>query len=270
MYRLLTGICCIVWCAVIAFEAFGVAKGSKKATDSTKFASYFTNEFTDDVTAQIRLGGSCPAFLSEEEITQYLEGAAAVCEIYSGYGIRKKQENYGCVWELTGADMEVSYSLKYLSRENDRADKERKQNKSKQGESDTYDNDDKFESKNLISWKFFGGWSEKMQQIYQKKSALEEYSQTSSAACLELTGNWQQILTEEEIDASAKKLMAEAGASLVTVQKQDNLELYYGYGESLGEGIRFQNEKANVNLLYRVNGEQTRCILGFPAVQWDE
>ncbi len=244
MYRILTGICCIVWCAVIAFEAVHLEKGQRAPVDSTEFASYFTDEFTDDVTAQIRLCGSCPAFLLEEEITQYLEGAAAVCGIYSGYGIVKKQESYGCVWELAGADTEVFYSLKYLSREN--------------------------ESKNLISWKFSGSWSEKMQQIYGQKTKLEEYSQTASAACLEITGSWQQVLTDEEIDASAKKLMAEAGASLVNIQKQDNLELYYGYAESLGEGIRFQNEKANVNLLYRVNGEQTRCILGFPAVQWDE
>ena len=265
MYRILTGICCTVWCAVIAFEAVHLEKGQRTPVDSTEFASYFTNEFTDEVTAQIRLGGSCPAFSSEEEITQYLEGAAAVCKIYSGYGIRKKQESYGCVWELAGADTEVSYSLKYLSRENNRAD-----NESEQNESDMYYNDDKSESKNLISWKFSGSWSEKMQQIYEQKSNLEEYSQTASAACLEITGNWSQVLTDEEIDASAKKLMAEAGASLVTVQKQDNLELYYGYAESLGEGIRFQNEKANVNLLYRVNGEQTRCILGFPAVQWDD
>ena len=247
MYRILTGICCAVWCVVIAFETVHLEKGQRTSVDSTEFATYFTDEFTDDVTAQIRLCGSCPAFLSEEEITQYLEGAAAVCGIYSGYGIRKKQESYGCVWELAGADTEVSYSLKYLSRENDRS-----------------------ESKSLISWKFLGSWSKKMQQIYEQKNKLEEYSQTASAACLELTGSWQQVLTDEEIDASAKKLMAEAGASLVTVQKQDNLELYYGYAKSLGEGIRFQNEKANVNLLYRVNGEQTRCILGFPAVQWDD
>ncbi len=265
MYRILTGICCTVWCAVIAFEAFGLAGGQKKAADSTQVASYFTNEFTDEVTAQIRLGGSCPAFLSEEQITQYLEGAAAVCGIYSGYGIRKKQESYGCVWELAGADTEISYSLKYLSRENDKANKENESN-----QSDTYQNDDRSESKNLISWKFSGNWSEKMQQIYGQKTKLEEYSQTASAACLEITGSWQQVLTDEEIDASARKLMAEAGASLVNIQKQDNLELYYGYAESLGEGIRFQNERANVNLLYRVNGEQTRCILGFPAVQWDE
>lgn len=270
MYRILTGICCAVWCAVIAFEAVHLEKGQRAPVDSTEFASYFTNEFADDATAQIRLGGSCPAFLSEEEITQYLEGAAAVCGIYSGYGIIKKQESYGCVWELAGADTEVSYSLKYLSRENDRADKERELNESEQNKSDMYYNDAKSESKNLISWKFSGSWSEKMQQIYEQKTKLEEYSQTASAACLEITGNWPQVLTDEEIDASAKKLMAEAGASLVTVQKQDNLELYYGYAESLGEGIRFQNEKANVNLLYRVNGEQTRCILGFPAVQWDE
>ncbi len=265
MYRILTGICCAIWCAVLAFETVGLGRGQKKAEDSIEFASYFTDEFTEDVTAQIRLGGSCPAFLSEEEIIQYLEGAAAVCKIYSGYGITKKQESYGCVWELAGADTEVSYSLKYLSRANDRTGKESEQNKS-----DTYHNNDESESKNRISWKFSGNWSEKIRQIYEQKSKLEEYSQTASAACLELTGSWHQILTDEEIDASAKKLMAEAGAELVTVQKQDNLELYYGYGESLGEGIRFQNERANVNLLYRVNGEQTRCILGFPAVQWDE
>ena len=265
MYRILTGLCCAVWCAVIAVEAFGLNKRQEMTLDSFEMASCFNDEFTDDVTAQIRLYGTGPALTSEEEITEYLKGAAAVCQIYSGYGIRKTQESYGCVWELAGADTEVSYSLKYLSRENDRTNKENEPNKR-----DAYPNDDKSESKNLISWNFSGGWSEKMQQIYQKKSALEKYSQTSSAACLELTGNWQQVLTEEEIDASAKHLMAEAGASLVTVQKQDNLELYYGYGERLGEGIRFQNERANVNLLYRVNGEQTRCILGFPAVQWDD
>ena len=265
MYRILTGICCMVWCAVIAFEAIRLEKGQMVSVDSTEFATYFTDEFTDDVTAQIRLGGSCPAFSSEEEIIQYLEGAAAVCKIYSGYGIRKKQESYGCVWELAGADTEISYSLKYLSRENETTNEESEQNKS-----GTYPNDGGSESKSLISWKFLGNWSEKMQQIYQQKSALEKYSQTTSAACLELTGNWKQVLTDEEIDASAKKLMEEAGASLVTVQKQDNLELYYGYAKSLGEGIRFQNEQANVNLLYRTNGEQTRCILGFPVVQWDD
>ena len=59
-------------------------------------------------------------------------------------------------------------------------------------------------------------------------------------------------------------------ASLVSAKGQDNLQLYYGYGEKLGEVIRFQNERSNINLLYRVNGEKTICILGFPTVQWDD
>ena len=62
------------------------------ALDSFEMASCFNDEFTDDVTAQIRLYGTGPALTSEEEITEYLEGAAAVCQIYSGYGIIKKKE----------------------------------------------------------------------------------------------------------------------------------------------------------------------------------
>ena len=49
----------------------------------------------------------------------------------------------------------------------------------------------------------------------------------------------------------------------MSAKGQDNLQLYYGYGEKLGEVIRFQNERSNINLLYRVNGEKKICILGF-------
>lgn len=242
MYRILTGICCAVWCAVIAFEAFGlnnrVISGS-----STELASYFTDEFTEDVTAQLRLCGTAPEWTSEEEIASYLEGAAHVCKIDSGYGIIKKQESYGRVWELAGADGQISYSLKYLKKDDETC---------------------------LISWSFTGDWSEMMQAIYKQKTELEEYSKTQSVLCLELIGEWNTLLTDQEISKSAKTLMQKVGAAVVTTQKQDNLQLYYGYAETLGEGIRFQNKKANVNLLYRTDDKKTRCILGFPAVLWDE
>ncbi|MFQ9546549.1 MAG: hypothetical protein ACLRZ6_00535 [Lachnospiraceae bacterium] len=113
MYRILTGLCCAVWCAVIAVEAFGLSKRQEMALDSFEMASCFNDEFTDDVTAQIRLYGTGPALTSEEEITEYLEGAAAVCQIYSGYGIIKKKETYGCIWELEGANEDFP-SLQYL------------------------------------------------------------------------------------------------------------------------------------------------------------
>ena len=54
MYRILTGLCCAVWCAVIAVEAFGLNKRQEMALDSFEMASCFNDEFTDDVTAQIR------------------------------------------------------------------------------------------------------------------------------------------------------------------------------------------------------------------------
>lgn len=242
MYRILTGICCAVWCAVIAFEAFGlnnrVISGS-----STELASYFTDEFTEDVTTQLRLCGTAPEWTSEEEIASYLEGAAHVCKIDSGYGIIKKQESYGRVWELAGADGQISYSLKYLKKDDETC---------------------------LISWSFTGDWSEMMQAIYKQKTELEEYSKTQSVLCLELIGEWNTLLTDQEISKSVKTLMQKVGAAVVTTQKQDNLQLYYGYAEALGEGIRFQNKKANVNLLYRTDDKKTRCILGFPAVLWDE
>lgn len=242
MYRILTGICCAVWCAAITLQVFGLNKASQNLDTAEYFTEYFTEEFTEDVSAQIRLSGSCPALSSETEITRYLEGAAAVMGIQSGYGIVKKQEVYGCVWELTGANPEFNCSLKYLSRED--------------GDS-------------LISWSISGNWSENMQKIYDQKEKLEEYSQTSSAVCLEIQGTWQQRLTPDEMDASAKRLMEKAKATLVNVQRQGNLQLYYGYGENFGEGIRFLSEEANINLMYRVSDTQTKCTLGFPAVQWD-
>ena len=121
MYRILTGLCCAVWCAVIAVEAFGLNKRQEMALDSFEMASCFNDEFTDDVTAQIRLYGTGPALTSEEEITEYLEGAAAVCQIYSGYGIIKKKETYGCIWELEGANEDFSWSLQYLRKNNAKA-----------------------------------------------------------------------------------------------------------------------------------------------------
>lgn len=260
MYRILTGICCAVWCAVIAFEAFGVDNRLASVGD-TELASYFTDEFTEDVTAQLRLCGSAPEWTSEEEIASYLEGAAHVCKIDSGYGIIKKQESYGRVWELAGANGEISYSLKYLKKDDGTENAREKENK-EAGE--TRKNDC------LISWSFTGDWSEKMQVIYKQKTRLEEYSKTKSALCLELIGEWNTLLTDQEISKSAKTLMQKVGAAVVTTQKQDNLQLYYGYAEALGEGIRFQNKKANVNLLYRTDDKKTRCILGFPAVLWDE
>ena len=215
MYRILTGLCCAVWCAVIAVEAFGLNKRQEMALDSFEMASCFNDEFTDDVTAQIRLYGTGPALTSEEEITEYLEGAAAVCQIYSGYGIIKKKETYGCIWELEGANEDFSWSLQYLRKNN---------------EEDTNENQTAIKNDNmcegLISWRFAG--------------------------------------------ECAKKMINKAGASLVSAKGQDNLQLYYGYGEKLGEVIRFQNERSNINLLYRVNGEKTICILGFPTVQWDD
>ena len=259
MYRILTGLCCAVWCAVIAVEAFGLNKRHEMTLDSFEMASCFNDEFTDDVTAQIRLYGTGPTLTSEEEITEYLEGAAAVCQIYSGYGIIKKKETYGCIWELEGANEDFSWSLQYLRKNNDE---------------DTNENHTAIKNDNmcegLISWQFAGDWSEEMQRIYEKKERLEKYSQSQSKLCLELIGSWPQLMTKEQIDECAKKMINKAGASLVSAKGQDNLQLYYGYGEKLGEVIRFQNERSNINLLYRVNGEKTICILGFPTVQWDD
>ena len=60
----------------------------------------FNDEFTDDVTAQIRLYGTGPALTSEEEITEYLEGAAAVCRNLQWIWDYKKEGN---VWMYMGA-----------------------------------------------------------------------------------------------------------------------------------------------------------------------
>ena len=87
MYRILTGLCCAVWCAVIAVEAFGLNKRQEMALDSFEMASCFNDEFTDDVTAQIRLYGTGPALTSEEEITEYLEGAAAAVKFTVDMGL---------------------------------------------------------------------------------------------------------------------------------------------------------------------------------------
>ena len=209
MYRILTGLCCAVWCAVIAVEAFGLNKRQEMALDSFEMASCFNDEFTDDVTAQIRLYGTGPALTSEEEITEYLEGAAAVCQIYSGYGIIKKKETYGCIWELEGANEDFSWSLQYLRKNNDE---------------DTNENQTAIKNDNmcegLISWRFAGDWSEEMQRIYEKKERLEKYSQSQSKLCLELIGSWPQLMTKEQIDECAKKMINKAGASLVSAKGQ--------------------------------------------------
>ena len=47
MYRILTWLCCAVWCAVIAVEAFGLNKRQEMALDSFEMASCFNDEFTD-------------------------------------------------------------------------------------------------------------------------------------------------------------------------------------------------------------------------------
>ena len=209
MYRILTGLCCAVWCAVIAVEAFGLNKRQEMALDSFEMASCFNDEFTDDVTAQIRLYGTGPALTSEEEITEYLEGAAAVCQIYSGYGIIKKKETYGCIWELEGANEDFSWSLQYLRKNNDE---------------DTNENQTAIKNDNmcegLISWRFAGDWSEEMQRIYEKKERLEKYSQSQSKLCLELIGSWPQLMTKEQIDDCAKKMINKACASLVSAKGQ--------------------------------------------------
>ena len=74
MYRILTGLCCAVWCAVIAVETFGLNKRQEMALDSFEMASCFNDEFTDDVTAQIRLvydresaNGACDEVVCYEE-----------------------------------------------------------------------------------------------------------------------------------------------------------------------------------------------------------
>ena len=40
-------------------------------------------------------------------------------------------------------------------------------------------------------------------------------------------------MTKEQIDECAKKMINKAGASLVSAKGQDNLQLYYGYGEKI-------------------------------------
>ena len=44
--------------------------------------------------------------------------------------------------------------------------------------------------------------------------------------------SWPQLMTKEQIDECAKKMINKAGASLVSAKGQDNLQLYYGYGEN--------------------------------------
>ena len=56
----------------------------------------FNDEFTDDVTAQIRLYGTGPALTSEEEITEYLEVRRPSVNL-RGYGIIKKKETYDVI-----------------------------------------------------------------------------------------------------------------------------------------------------------------------------
>lgn len=240
MVRILTGVCCAVWCAAILVQTLQLGAAFES---SFAAAACFTEEMPGEVTAILRLSGSCREQLPEEEVPQFLENAAAALGIQGGYGIFEKQEEYGLVWELSGADDEMSYSLKYLDKEEDTG---------------------------FISWKLTGDWSQRMQEIYSSKERLEQYCQPQTAVCLALRGAWDRRLTTEEICASAEKLMEQIGADIVYEGAQDNLQLYYGYGEELGECIQFDGKKANVNLMYRVSDTQTRCTIGFPAVQWDE
>lgn len=240
MYRILTGICCVVWCAAITLQAMKLQPTGK---DVNAAAAYFTEEMPGETSALICLSGSCPRVLSEEEIPEFLETAAAGLGIQSGYGVFEKQEENGCIWELSGADTEKNYSLKYLC------------SAQKEG---------------FVSWRLSGDWSQQLQEVYYAMENLQKQYSIEGMVCLELTGVWDTCLTEEEIGQSAKKLLKAIGSEAVFEEQQDNLQLYYGYGEALGDSVKFDGEEANVNLMYRTNDTQTRCILGFPVVLWDE
>ena len=58
MYRILTGLCCAVWCAVIAVETFELNKRQEMALDSFEMASCFNDEFTDR-SEERRVGKEC-------------------------------------------------------------------------------------------------------------------------------------------------------------------------------------------------------------------
>lgn len=244
MQRMLTGICLAVWCAMIVFKIFRIGSYAQEQDTNENITAYFSETFNKETKAQIHLSGSCPSFSSEEEIVSYLKGAAVTAGIQSGYSVIKKQEIYGCIWELKGANEYCAYSLKYLKK-NDSSDE------------------------GAVSWKITGGWSEKLRKIYDKKETLEEYSKTTSALCMEISGYSEKLMTQEEIESSVNGLMDTMGIAKIEMQQQDNLYLYYGYKAEFGEGVKFQGKKTNINLMYRLGDRKTKCIMGFPLVQWD-
>ena len=276
MYRILTGLCCAVWCAVIAVEAFGLNKRHEMTLDSFEMASCFNDEFTDDVTAQIRLYGTGPALTSEEEITEYLEGAAAVCQIYSGYGIIKKKETYGCIWELEGANEDFSWSLQYLRKNN---------------EEDTNENQTAIKNDNmcegLISWRFAGDWSEKMQnmeEIYlenrywvygsflRKTGAVEIAEDLSQTLWLHFFQNYENLNlpNEKVVRAYLRSMILHAVADYWrSMQKAEDLmrELEILLEENdTGQGAVHEEafpeeEMDDIAMIYKELSEEERILL---------
>lgn len=227
----------VLWCAVTLWYVGGLAVNRQQKAEVSAAVQAFSQRNPQEITFCLRLSGPCEAVLSEQEIPDFLKRAAEALEIPAAEALEIPADGTG--------------SLKYLQKKNGR---------------------------NYISWKKTGqilsccskDAGDALEQYQQLTEQLKAAYQVQGMVCLELSTTKNHCMTEAEIRQDAQAFMAEAGAGYVGEQKEGNLYLYYGYGETLGTGVPFQGQTVNVNLLYRTNGEQTKCILGVPAVQWDE
>lgn len=237
MYKILTGICCGLWGLMIAYNAWGLLS---QQPDLWKAAELFTEEMPSEVTVTLRLGGSC-SVQTEQDVPKRLEAAAGSLGITGGYAVSETQTEAGSLWELFGADENRTYSLNYLSEGGTAA-------------------------VSFTVTVLRGAYK----SCYSGMELLREEYGMDSMICVELSASLGERLDGAQIQELASGLLKRFGAAPVYSGEEDNLQIYYGYAEALGSYVTLSGEKANVNLMFRTNEKETRCLLGFPVVLSDD
>ena len=108
------------------------------------------------------------------------------------------------------------------------------------------------------------------ESLRMRMDRCREALQLDGLISLRLCADYDRILSEEEMEDTKTALFSETGTKVSEEYQEDNLSMIYGQSEGLEESVRLGGQSVNLTLMYRNNGEKTRCFLGLPVVLSDD
>lgn len=243
MKKLTIIFCCLWYGLLIQFTA-----GQRQYyRETAQAAEVFFAMGLEETQAKLTLTGELDRSFAKESAGNTLWEIADRMDPDGGWSMSAQKKENGSVWELQSKTEERTAFLRILAVQD--------------GIRTVYYLD--------VSVQMTGS----VQQIYKLRQCLEDVKKEQgldSLVCLQLSGSFGRLLTDQEKSRKEETFLSACGACMVEESEEDNMRMVYAYRKGMGDSVLLGTNQVNLNMIFRDNQSETRCFVGIPAVLEDD